>query len=344
LPCATQLGTCLLIAPNTSKTICFRSANLPKEERDVPLHSLNEIPKKQHWSNYPLGVIQQFAKKGYTLETGLDILFWGNLPVGAGLSSSASIELAMAIALQEYVDSDLSKWDLAHIGMYAEHEAVGVKCGILDQFAVAFGEKNHALLLDCHQLQHEKIPCILENYCFVLVDSVVPRSLVNSAYNTRFRECQTALTFFQTIDSNIQYLSQVPLYLLEKHESKLTPSIYKRAKHIISAQSRTPQAAQYLRQAAWENFGQLMFASHESLSNDYEVSGKYLDTLVRLSKSLGSLGARMTGAGFGGCTVHLIHKDDYNNFSTNIIQQYKAITQLEAKCHLVSIEDGARRL
>lgn len=321
MPCAISLGTWLAVSKNIEKSFRFRCLNFP-ETADLHLQGSYTKTGKQ-WFNYPLGIINHFLQEDYNLS-GLDMLFYGNLPIGAGLSSSASIEVVTAFALNELFQTGISKKDIAILSKNVENKFIGVNCGIMDQFAVAMGEKDKAILLNCDTLEYEYLPFKTGGYDLVIINSNKQRTLADSKYNERFTECGKALKLLkQKLD--VQNLCDVTMAEFQMNQDEIDdPVLRKRALHVISENARVNDAVIALKTGDLEIFGKLMYASHQSLKELYEVSGKELDTIVDFCKSYdGCIGARMTGAGFGGCAIALIKKNQVEDFELKLSDYYK---------------------
>jgi len=267
-------------------------------------------------------VIHHFLAQGKSVG-GLDLLYHGNLPIGSSLSSSASIEVVTAFAMNEIYHTAFSKLHLVKLSKKVENEFIGVNSGIMDQFAVAFGEKNKALKLNCDTLDYEAVECNLGDHYLAIINTNKPRKLTESKYNERVGECQTALKALQA-ELDIQNLCDIHTDTFEKHQSLIAdPTVLKRAKHVVEENDRVLEAAEALDQNRLADFGRLMFASHDSLQHLYEVSGIELDTIVEFCKGFeGVTGARMTGAGFGGCAIALVKKASFDDFSKKITDYY----------------------
>lgn len=342
MPCAITMGTTLLVAKNNDNVFRFRALDF-SEVTDVPLQSAYSKTGPE-WFNYPLGVIHEFTKAGIEL-TGLDFLFSGNLPIGSGLSSSASIEVLTAHALNELFGAGMSKVDLALLGKRVENDFMGLNSGIMDQFAVAMGKDAHAVLLNCDTLEYEYLPFDIGDYVLAIINTNKPRKLVESKYNERFNECRTALKKLQE-KLNINHLCEVSLDTFHQHKGLINdPVIEKRALHVISEDDRVKKAKQALISGDIKTFGELMYASHDSLQNLYEVSGKELDTIVTFSKNYADcIGARMTGAGFGGCAIALVKKDSFNDFSEKITAYYEEKIGYKPGVFSSVVAEGVRTL
>jgi galactokinase len=320
MPCAITYGTTLLTAPNTEGVFRFRSTNF-NEILDIPVKDSYE-KSGETWFNYPLGVIHNFIKDGKQVQ-GLDMLFFGNLPIGAGLSSSASIEIVTAYAFNSLFNAGYSKLDIVLLSKKVENEFIGVNSGIMDQFAVTFGEKEKALKLNCETLDYQAVDCNLGDHLLAIINTNKPRKLAESKYNERVNECETALKALQQ-ELAINNLCDINSETFEKHKHLIDNiTIQNRAKHVVEENDRVELAAVALAENRLKDFGDLMYSSHDSLKNLYEVSGKELDTLVEFCLSYPEVtGARMTGAGFGGCAIALVKKTYFDDFSSKITEYY----------------------
>jgi galactokinase len=310
---------------------------------EVPLVKLS-VRQGKEWINYPLGVFDQFAKRNTALQ-GMDLLYAGDIPERAGLSSSASIEMVTACAINDMYGAGLSMLDLIHLSRRAENDFVGVNCGIMDQFAVGSGKKDHAIFLDCSTLDYELVPLHLGDYQIVIANTNKKRSLSDSKYNERVDECNRALTLLNQ-KVNVRNLSEVDMDQFNELIMLLTdPVILKRARHIITENQRVRDSVKALKMGNLAFFGKLMDRSHDSLRNDYEVTGMELDTMVGEARSIeGVLGSRMTGAGFGGCTVSLVHHDKVDLFMNQLGNSYTKKTGINPSFYVAEIGDGAQRM
>ncbi|WP_158828029.1 galactokinase [Mucilaginibacter lacusdianchii] len=340
MPCAIDYGTTLLMAPNTEGVFRLRSVNFD-ETIDIPVQTAYEKQGKD-WFNYPLGVLHHFVKDGKELK-GLDMLYFGNLPIGSGLSSSASIEIVTAFALNTYFNSGYTKLELVLQAKSVENNFIGLNSGIMDQFAVAFGERNKALMLNCDTLEYQAVDANLGNHVLAIISTNKPRKLAESKYNERVKECQEALADLQK-ELDIQYLCDIDAKTFHEHAHLISnPIVLKRATHVVEENDRVKLAARALSAGDLNEFGRLMYASHESLQNLYEVSGLELDTIVAYSKTDSNVtGARMTGAGFGGCAIALVKTDALEEFRKNLIEYYTKIVGYEPSIYSTSINDGVR--
>lgn len=345
-PCALTIGTYGAAKKRNDNKIHFYSMNLDNfGVIEVTLKDLS-YHAEYNWANYPLGVVWAFAEKGYTLDTGFDMVIWGNIPNGSGLSSSASLEVLTGVILRDLYNIDaLTMTDLALIGQYSENNFNGCNCGIMDQFAVAMGKADNAIFLDTSTLKFEYAPVKLKNAKIIITNSKVKHSLVDSAYNTRRQECADALAALQTVVS-IESLGDLDMETFEKYKSVIgDPIKEQRAKHAVAENQRTIDAVSALKADNIELFGQLMNQSHISLRDDYEVSCEEIDILVDLAwNTSGVIGSRITGGGFGGCTVSIVKNDAIDTFIETIGTAYKEKVGHEAEFYTVEIGDGARRL
>ena len=345
-PCALTLGTYGAARKREDNKIHFYSMNL--DSFDVVEASLDDLTNKKeyNWANYPLGVVWAFKEKGHTITSGFDMVIWGNIPNGSGLSSSASLEVLTGVILTDLFEiKDLSMTDLALIGQYSENNFNGCNCGIMDQFAVAMGKKDHAIFLDTSDLSYEYAPCILDGAKIVITNSKVKHSLVDSAYNDRRNECAAALKALQS-ELDIQALGDLTPEEFEAHKSLIKDEIQlQRAKHAVYENQRTIDAVTALKAGDIESFGKLMNQSHISLRDDYDVSCEEIDILVDLAwKIPGVLGSRITGGGFGGCTVSIVKDESVDTFIETIGKTYLEKVGHEAEFYTVDIGDGASRL
>ena len=345
-PCALTLGTYGAARKREDNKIHLYSMNL--DSFGVVEASLDDLTNKKeyNWANYPLGVVWAFKEKGHTITSGFDMVIWGNIPNGSGLSSSASLEVLTGVILTDLFEiKDLSMTDLALIGQYSENNFNGCNCGIMDQFAVAMGKKDHAIFLNTSDLSYEYAPCVLDGAKIVITNSKVKHSLVDSAYNDRRNECAAALKALQS-ELDIQALGDLTPEEFEAHKSLIKDEIQlQRAKHAVYENQRTIDAVTALKAGDIESFGKLMNQSHISLRDDYDVSCEEIDILVDLAwKIPGVLGSRFTGGGFGGCTVSIVKDESIDTFIETIGKTYLEKVGHEAEFYTVDIGDGASRL
>lgn len=342
-PCGVSQGTWLLVRRTHNHQYRLASTNFDFTatlEQSAITHKHDD-----HWINYPLGVLDQFAKRDVALD-GFDCLYSGNLPNGAGLSSSASIEVVTAFALNALMACKFSILELVGMSQAAENDFVGMQCGVMDQFAVAMAEQDHAMQLKCATLEHRQVPLPLDSVSIVVTNTNQRRELNDSAYNIRVEECERALQILKSA-TGISELGQLTPAQLDKHKALLEhdPVAYHRARHICEENDRVRAAVPALESKDLVRFGQLMNASHDSLRDLFEVSSGPLDHLVRLARAqTGVLGSRLTGAGFGGCTVSLVPTDALQTFEQKVGEGYTQATGLEADFYIMSPGDGVRQL
>jgi galactokinase len=342
MPCAISLGTYLSVSKNTDKLLRFHCLNFPET---ATLHLQDSYSRSGgEWFNYPLGVINEFIQLAQPVS-GMDMLFYGDLPIGAGLSSSASIEVLMAYALNVMFAGKLNKTELALLGKKAENEFIGVNCGIMDQFAVAMGKKDHAILLNCDSLAYEYLPFNTGNYQLVIINTNKPRALAESKYNERFAECGRALKALKR-ELTVQHLCVINPEEFTSHRHLINDTVLeKRAFHVVGENKRVTEAKEALLDGNLSLFGQLMYESHQSLKENYEVSGRELDTIVEFCSTYENcIGARMTGAGFGGCAIALVDKKMVADFSEKISDYYYQKTCFSAGIYICGISDGVHKI
>lgn len=342
-PCALSFGAYLLLRKTDRKSVKFASLNLPFEA-EVPIGDLNKKVGKE-WVNYPIGVFAQFMKKGVKFNEGADILIYGDVPNGAGLSSSAALEMVTAVAINETWKAGLEKIDLIKMSQKAEHEFAGVMCGIMDQFVSGMGKADHAVFLNCDTLDYELVPVKLDGIKIVISNTNSPHKLDSGMYNLRVSECHAAVDAISRYKP-IKKLVEVSPEEFKNLEGKIeNEAARKRARHVISEIARTEQAVKELRAGNIENFGLLMNASHDSLRDDYEVTGPELDTMVDEARKIkGVIGSRMTGGGFGGCTVSLVKDEAVDTFIAQVGKNYEKKTGLKPVFYVAEIGDGAKKL
>ncbi|MGF3105030.1 galactokinase [Rossellomorea sp. DUT-2] len=344
-PCAITFGT-------------YAAARI-REDRLVRLYSLNfdhtgviefdldslEYDQDHDWANYPKGVIRYLKDANYSINTGMDVLFYGNIPNGAGLSSSASIELATGVMLQGLFELDIDRIDLVKTGQKVENEFIGVNSGIMDQFAIGMGKEGAGILLDTNTLHYQYAPIDLEHHNIIIMNSNKRRELAGSKYNERRTECESALESLQSV-TDIGSLGELTEEGFELYKHAIpNETEQKRAKHAVYENRRTLKALKFLQNGQLHEFGKLMNESHVSLRDDYEVTGKELDALVEAAwNQQGVVGARMTGAGFGGCAIAIVEKDYVENFINGVGEKYKNYIGYEATFYVASIGNGATEL
>lgn len=345
LPAAISFGTYALVRKRDDTILRFSSLNF-KEEGIIEC-TLNDLTynKAHKWANYPKGMIKFLKDKGFSISSGLDILFYGNIPSASGLSSSASIEMVTGVLLKQLFNLHINQEDIAKIGQFVENKYIGVNSGIMDQFSIVFGKKDHAILLNCENLHYEYAPIKLKEHIIMIIHTNKQRALSESKYNERRVQCENALRDLQ---------DQLDI----KNLCKLTPKVFeqtkhiikdetdrKRAHHIVYEQARTKEAYQQLQDSDLVSFGKLMNDSHDSLQHYYEVTGFELDTIVEAAQSqVGVLGARMTGAGFGGCAIALVEKAHKEQFTENVTRKYIEKVGYNPIIYEATISDGARQM
>jgi galactokinase len=314
--------------------------SLKYDERfEIDIH--NPLPVEQpKWANYLLGVLYQFKEHGYPVKP-FYCVFGGNVPLGAGMSSSAAMECGFAVALSEYNLLKVPKIEMIKMAQWAEHHYVGVQCGIMDQFASVMGKAGHVILLDCRSLEHRYSPLDLQDYSIVLCDTKVKHSLVDSEYNARRKECESGVRALQKHYPEVKSLRDVSLAMLQKHDSELEPVVARRCLYVVEEIIRVREASADLDKGDLMAFGKKMFATHDGLSRLYEVSCKELDFLVEeAAKFTGVVGARMMGGGFGGCTINLVESSKAEEFVAHMGMRYKAAFNIDMPTYKVKLVDG----
>lgn len=340
-PCAIHLGIECAACRRNDRKLRFYSANFPNV--GIIESSLDNLSTDGHWTDYVKSVIHTFRQFGYPLKYGADFVFSGNLPDGAGLSSSASLEILTGVVLKELYNIPVTGQELAAFGQFAENRFIGVSCGIMDQFASAMGRKNHGLLLNTNTLDFEYAPLNGNDSALVIINSGVKHSLASSAYNDRRRECEKALVSIQKVTDVPSLCALTPAQFEHIKNVISDPICRKRAKHAVYENQRTLDAVSSLKNGDLFNLGQLMNESHKSLRYDYEVSCTELDVLVEAAQKLdGVYGARMTGGGFGGCTINLVQKKKVEDFVFSMQKIFYNAFRKDAPIYVVEISDGAR--
>ncbi len=344
-PCALTIGTYAAVALREDRKIRFYSMNF--EDNGITETSLDELTpdKKLGWTDYPRGIMWAFEGRGMKLTKGMDIVIYGNIPNGSGLSSSASLEVLTGYMLSDLFGLNVSNKDLALIGQYSENNFNGCKCGIMDQFASAMGKKDNAIFLDCNTLEYEYAPVKLEDAKIVVTNSMVKHSLVTSAYNDRRNESAEALKCLQTV-LDIKSLGDLTEEEFEANKNVIeNETARKRGKHAVYENQRTIKAVKALKNNDIATFGKLMNESHDSLKNDYETSCEECDILAETARTIdGVIGSRITGGGFGGCTVSIVKNDAVEIFKEKIALVYKEKTGITPEFYVVDIGDGPHKL
>ena len=346
LPCAITQGTIGLVKLRDDKTVNCLSENF--EDLGVISFNLDEeivFEKVDNWVNYVKGVIKYLKEAGHSIDQGFDLLIFGDIPNGAGLSSSASLELLIGVLLEGEFNLDLERIDLIKTGQKVENEFIGLNTGIMDQFAIGMGQADNAIYLDVNTLEYALVPADFGDNVILIMNTNKRRELAESKYNQRRSECEAALKELQT-KLDIHTLGDLSNEEFDANQALISQeNLLKRARHAVYENTRTQQAVELLRANQLEEFGDLLNQSHISLRDDYDVTGKELDALVQAAwNQTGVLGARMTGAGMGGCAIALINKDKVNDAIEKIGQQYKDLIGYEASFYVAEVGDGAKKL
>ncbi len=340
-PCALTIGTYAVARKRDDDKLRFYSLNF--KDLGVMESQLGklEFKKEDNWTNYPKGVVWTLQKKGYSIPSGMDILYFGNIPNASGLSSSASLEVLTGFVLKNLFGLEMTNTEIALFSQYSENNFNGVNCGIMDQFAVAMGKKDHAIFLDTADLSYEYAPLALGGAKIVIMNTNKKRGLGDSKYNERRSECESALRDLQKV-LPVTSLGELTEEQFEEYKMTIqNPVERNRAKHAVYENQRTIKAVEALKNNDLKLFGQLMIASHESLRHDYEVTGIELDTIVEAAlKQEGVIGARMTGAGFGGCAVSIVKEDAVEAFIQNVGKEYIEKIGYPAAFYVVEVGDG----
>jgi galactokinase len=344
-PASISYGTTALGRKRDDQRIRFYSMNFP--EAGIIECDLSDLSFKEsdQWANYPKGMFLYLMEAGYKVRHGADILFYGNIPNGAGLSSSASIEMATGVLLNGLFDLKLKRMPMIQFGQMVENKYIGVNSGIMDQFAIGMGKQDHAILLNCQTLDYQYAPLELGQYVIMIINTNKQRALAGSKYNERRTQCEQALKDLQR-ELTIHSLGELTPEEFEVNKELITDEVNrKRAKHAVYENARTLEALKNLQQGNLIRFGQLMNESHRSLRDDYEVTGQELDTLVHAAWAQdGVIGARMTGAGFGGCAIAVVAKDKVNDFKKNIHTIYREKIGYDATFYTAGIGSGAKEI
>ncbi|MEX0719550.1 MAG: galactokinase [Balneolaceae bacterium] len=338
LPAAIQQVIMLAVKENGLNKVRAYSVDM-EESSELDLGNLQ--PSIFHWVNYIKGAISEVQKAGHEPK-GFDLVFGGDIPIGAGLSSSAALEGGVLLGMDKLFGFGLPKIQMAKIGQLTEHNHVGVRCGIMDQFVNLHGKADMVLKLDCRSLDYELYPFKRKDVKIVLCNSKVSHNLASSEYNVRRAQCEEGVKTLKKYKPEIQNLRDVSLELLDKHKQDFDPVVFKRCKYVIEENQRVHDACEDLEKADFISFGQRMYQSHSGLSNDYEVSCTELDALVEIAKNLpGVLGSRMMGGGFGGCTINLVEEQHVENFTDTISREYQDKTGKETEIYITQINAGA---
>ena len=344
-PCAISLGTYALVADRADNTSRIFSINMAdKGIIEFPMTDL-KYDRAKDWANYPIGVVDAFGKAGYKAGHGFDIVMYGTLPNGAGLSSSASIEVLMAVILNDTFNFGIDMVDMVKMSQQAENKFVGVNCGIMDQFAVGMGKKDCAILLDCNTLEYRYSKLAIDGYSIVITNTNKKHSLGASAYNQRRKQCEHALSELQQV-KDIKSLGELTNAEFDAIADKVSDPLERlRARHAVYENQRTLEAVAALEKNDIAKFGKLMNDSHVSLRDDYDVTGVELDTLAEVAwQQEGVLGSRMTGAGFGGCTISIVKNENIDDFKKNVGEIYTKRIGYEPSFYVANIADGTHKI
>ena len=345
VPCALSVGTYAVARKRSDRVLRFYALNF--EDKGMIDSSLDELKPDPlaDWTNYPKGVMWAFEQKGMEIPRGMDLMLYGTIPNGSGLSSSASVEVLMGFILRDFFGFDVSNEELAKIGQFSENQFNGVNCGIMDQFAIAMGKKDQAIFLDTRDLSYQYVPIRLDGVVLIITCSNIKRGLADSKYNERRSECESALGDLQQV-IGIESLGDLTEKVFDSYAAAIhDETCRKRARHAVYENQRTIRAVDVLEKKDIDAFGQLMNESHRSLSEDYEVTGDVMDTLVQIQwQCEGVIGSRITGAGFGGCTVSLVKEEYTDLFQKQVSLEYTEKTGLKADFYVVEIGDGPKKL
>ncbi|QUH29159.1 galactokinase [Vallitalea guaymasensis] len=341
-PCALDFGTYAAARKRDDGKVRFATLNFDLRV-EIDIEDIR-YRKEDDWTNYPKGVIKEFIDMGHEVG-GFDILYYGNIPNGSGLSSSASLEVLTAVVVNELFDCKEDMVEMVKMSQRAENQFVGVNCGIMDQFASGMGKLNHAILLDCETLDYEYAPLKLDGYKIVIGNTKKRRGLADSKYNERRSECQYALECIQK-ELDIKNLCEMDVETFDKYKHLIDKDVPRdRAKHAVEENVRVKEAVEALNEGDIITFGKLMNASHESLRDLYEVTGVELDTMVEEARKIeGTIGSRMTGAGFGGCTVSIVKEDSVDEFIRVVGKNYEDRIGLVPEFYVANVGDGAGRI
>lgn len=343
LPATLSLGTYMAVRLRQDNEYHIESANFPNKSIHFSTSQCNFVAEDD-WGNYPKGVIGELAMEGVTLK-GADIYYYGDIPNGAGLSSSASLTMVTAFGLCQLSNHAMSIKDMALLCQRVENHFMSVNTGIMDQFAVGFGEQDHAIFLNCRTLDYQLVPLQLGEYKLVITNTNKRRGLADSKYNERRQQCETGLDTIKKDHPTFQDLTDVSADDFQAAEDQFDPLIKKRVRHVVTENSRVLSAVEELKEGKLQKFGQLMNASHQSLRKDYEVTGDHLDILFDTQKKCqGCIGTRMTGAGFGGCTISIVHQNDIDNFKEHVTKEYQDKTGLEPSFYICEVGGGVKEL
>ena len=339
-PGAIDKGIYAAINPNGTDKVRAYSVDY---DGQVEFGMNEEDAPQESWARYIFGVCREMKKRGFEPK-GFDTVFVGDVPLGAGMSSSAALESTFANALNEIFNLNIDRFELARIGQSTEHNYCGVKCGIMDQFASVFGKKGHLMRLNCATMEFEYFPFNPEGYKVVLLDTVVKHELASSAYNKRRESCENACAHIKARHPEVNYLSDATMTMLDEVKAEISEEDYMRAVYVIGEKQRVLDVCAALEKGDYDTVGDRMFGTHYGMSKEYEVSCEELDFLNDVAKQCGVTGSRVMGGGFGGCTINLVKEDLYDNFIATAKKEYLAKYNREPKIYDVVISDGARRI
>ena len=339
-PGAIDKGIYAAINPNGTDKVRAYSADY---DAQVEFGMNEEDAPQESWARYIFGVCREMKKRGFEPK-GFDTVFVGDVPLGAGMSSSAALESTFANALNDIFNLNIDRFELARIGQSTEHNYCGVKCGIMDQFASVFGKKGHLMRLNCATMEFEYFPFNPEGYKVVLLDTVVKHELASSAYNKRRESCENACAHIKARHPEVNYLSDATMAMLDEVKTEISEEDYMRAVYVIGEKQRVLDVCAALEKGDYDTVGDRMFGTHYGMSKEYEVSCEELDFLNDVAKQCGVTGSRVMGGGFGGCTINLVKEDLYDNFIATAKREYLAKYNREPKVYDVVISDGARRI
>ena len=340
MPAAINYSTLVALAPREDRKIKISSEHFP----DMPEMDLDRLPQPRNdWSDYPIGVAVTLQEADHSLQ-GANLLIRGNVPIGSGLSSSAAIEVATALALIDNAGLSIDRLEVARICQKAENEFVGVRSGLMDQFSACFGKKDHAIMLDCRSLESTALP-LPPAMNLVVCNTMVKHQLAGSEYNTRRAECEQGVRILSKRLPNVTSLRDVTIEDLEQHRDALPDEIYRRCRHVVNENDRVLKAASALRNGELTGLGELMAQSHQSLRDDFEVSCKELDLMVEFANEVDDcVGARMTGGGFGGATINLVNRTGIDEFTAHVSKRYAHATGIQPEIYVCQAADGACRV
>ena len=339
-PGAIDKGIYAVINPNGTDKVRAYSLDY---DGQVEFGMNEEDAPQESWARYIFGVCREMKKRGFEPK-GFDTVFVGDVPLGAGMSSSAALESTFANALNDIFNLNIDRFELARIGQSTEHNYCGVKCGIMDQFASVFGKKGHLMRLNCATMEFEYFPFNPEGYKVVLLDTVVKHELASSAYNKRRESCENACAHIKARHPEVNYLSDATMAMLDEVKAEIPEEDYMRAVYVIGEKQRVLDVCEALEKGDYDTVGDRMFGTHYGMSKEYEVSCEELDFLNDVAKQCGVTGSRVMGGGFGGCTINLVKEDLYDNFIATAKKEYLAKYNREPKVYDVVISDGARRI